>query len=308
MAKLRQPIPLDIPPKVDSVDSWLVVGLDPSLSRTGYAAMLVSPLLCRGINHDEAPAEWLAAGSVKPSETNEPVWVRSKAMALFLKDKITSLYEVVNPERHDPQCPECHGSGYYFEINNLKRECGCLLGTFHRPGLIISMEYPTPMNDFLVALNRILHAVFFEGDLCQKFSAIRVLTTNAATMRSLMGLKMRGSKNKKENILRAYEFIDKTGWPSLDTDSCDAVLHAIIARHAASIMLGLPNIVPERFKNVLCNSNKEIKGKGTRVRIITKGLLHRSEYWYPYERKEYTLLVKDAANPKPGLKRENFIL
>jgi hypothetical protein len=127
-------------------------------------------------------------------------------------------------------------------------------------------------------------------------------------MRSLMNLTMRGSQNKKENIQRAYEHISQTRWPSLDTDSCDAVLHAVIAKHAASIMLGLPDSVPERYKNVLCNSNKEVKGKGTRVRIITKGLLHREEYWYPYNREEYTLLIKDAANPKPGLQRENFTL
>jgi hypothetical protein len=177
-----------------------------------------------------------------------------------------------------------------------------------RIGLIVSMEYPTPMNDFLVALNRIIHLVFFEGDFYKRFAAVRVLTVNAASMRSLMHLTMRGSKNKKENIMRAYEFIDKSNWPQLDTDSCDGVLFAVIARHAASIMLGMPDDVPERFKIVLCNSNKEVKGKGTRVRIITKGLLHRSEYWYPYERKEYTLLVKDAANPKPGLRREHFTL
>jgi len=265
-------IPLDIPAKMDDVDSWLVVGLDPSLSRTGYAIMVV---------HSKATeplpvALWQDVGSVKPSEAKEPIWVRGKAMALHLRETIAKAFT--------------------------------LIGSPTRMGLIISMEYPTPMNDFLVALNRIIHLVFFEGDFYKQFAAIRVLTVNAATMRSLMNLKMRGASNKKENILRAYEYINKSRWPSLDTDSCDAVLHAVIAKHVAAIMLGFPDSVPERYKNVLCNSNKEVKGKGTRVRIITKGLLHRDEYWYPYIRKEYTLLVKDAGNPKPGLQREHLTL
>ena len=69
-------------------------------------------------------------------------------------------------------------------------------------GLLISMEYPTPMNDFLVALNRIIHLVFFEdGWYVSKLKTIRVLTTNASTLRSVMGLSKTGRKNKAENIL-----------------------------------------------------------------------------------------------------------
>jgi hypothetical protein len=270
--KLKKIIPLDIPAKMDDVDSWLVVGLDPSLSRTGYAIMYVDPR----VEGEKPAAFWQDVGSVKPSEASKPIWIRGKAMSVYLRETISKNFK--------------------------------LIGSPARTGLIISMEFPTPRNDFLVALNRIIHLVFFEGDFYKQFAAIRIMTVNPASMRSLMGLTMQGSKNKKENIVRAYEYISRQRWPSLDTDSCDAVLHAIIAKHAASIMLGLPESVPERFKNSLCNSNKEVKGKGTRVRIITKGLLHRDEYWYPYNREEYTLLVKDAANPKPGLKRENFTL
>ncbi|VVB50761.1 Uncharacterised protein [uncultured archaeon] len=175
-------------------------------------------------------------------------------------------------------------------------------------GLIISMEYPTPMNDFLVALNRIIHLVFFEDQMPLFFNTVRVLTTNAATLRSLMGLTARGTQNKKENIQRAYEYVSNLAWPQLDTDSCDAILLAVMGRYAAEIMLGHEYNVPDRFKTSLCNANKEVKGSGTRVRIITKGLLHRDEYWYSYERKEYVLAIKDAANPKLGLKRETFIL
>jgi hypothetical protein len=283
----KPPIPLEIPPKVDGVDAWLVVGLDLSLSRTGYAIAEVTaagPLT----GH-----QWLAVGSVKPDSASDPIWVRGKAMSLFLKRIITQAHhKLIFPENMD-----------------LGDEP---LPKYGKVGLLLSLEFPTPMNDFLVALNRILHLVLIEqsevNNFTSQFVAVRVLTTNASTLRSLMGLTMRGSKNKKENIVRAYEHIMRLVWPSLDTDSCDAVLLTEMGRYAAEIMLGHDYNVPERFKVALCNANKEVKGKGTRVRIITKGLLHRDEYWYPYERKEYTLLVKDAANPKPGLKRENLKL
>jgi|SRR5208282_3450341 len=275
--KAKKIIPLDIPAPMTDVEEWLVVGIDPSLSRSGYALMEVSPA------GQLTGFRWVKVGSVKPDDAKDPIWIRGKAMALYLRNQIVEVVEAMRLERPG-----------------------------RKIGLLISMEYPTPMNDFLVALNRTLHLVFFDtadsNILPHRFDAIRVLTTNAATLRSLMNLKMRGSANKKENIIRAYEYIKREYWPQLDTDSCDAVLLAMMGVYTAEILLGHDYNVPERFKNSLCNSNKEVKGKGTRVRIITKGLLHRDEYWYPYAPKEYTLRVKDAANPKPGLKRENFIL
>lgn len=264
----RKEVPLEIPPKMEGIDSWLVVGIDPSLSRTGYAIMYV---------HSAAAGQrlWQDVGSIKPSDAGDPIWVRGKAMALYLRETISRAYALISK-------PE-------------------------KTGLLISMEYPTPMNDFLVALNRIIHLVFFDGDFYKQFANIRILTTNASTLRSMMGLTMRGSKNKKENILKAYEFIPRSIWPSLDTDSCDAVLLAMMGQYASSVMLGIQDI-PDRFKTVLCNATQEVKGAGTRMRIITKGLLHRPEYWYSYERKPYTLLVKDAASPKSGLRREHFTI
>ncbi len=281
----KKPVPIEIPPWMRDVDAWLVVGLDPSLSRTGYALSL--------IKQDSEPTktaiEWLAVGSVKPDSAANPIWVRGKAMALYLQ-------QVIGKWADNAICP-LHFS-----------DAGGAPLLKKRVGLLVSLEFPTPMNDFLVALNRIIHLVFFEGDFHKRFAAVRVLSTNAATLRSLMGLTMRGAKNKKENILRAYSFVDRATWPSLDTDSCDAVLLSIMGHYAATIMLGLGDNVPGRFMTSLCNATKEAKGKGTRMRIITKGLLHRPEYFYPYERKNYTLLIKDAANPKPGLRREHFEL
>jgi hypothetical protein len=170
------------------------------------------------------------------------------------------------------------------------------------------MEYPTPMNDFLVALNRIIHLIFFETNLWQRFGTVRVLTTNAATLRSLMNLTKTGSKNKGENIARAYEFIDKTAYPKLDTDACDAVLLSMMARHTASILMGFPDEVPEKYLVSLCNAAQEVKGKGTRSKIITKGLLHRREYFYDYVKKNYVLLVRDAANASQRCTKHGYEL
>jgi len=269
--KVRPPLVLDIPPKIETVDIWLVVGLDPSMSRTGFAMMYVDA------NSTNESNNWVSVGSVKPDDSSKPIWARAKAMSLYLQEAMLRAY---------------NGLGVSFNI-----------------GLLISTEYPTPMNDFLVALNRILHVVLFDGAFPGQFSVVKILTTNASTLRSLMGLKARGATNKKENILRAYEFIDRVVWPGLDTDSCDAILLAMMGKYAAQIVSGYPGEVPERFKVSLCNAAKEAKGKGTRARIITKGLLHRTEYWYPYEKESYTLLVKDARRPTgKALTRDQFII
>jgi len=312
--KTPKEIPLRYP--VDSLDvkHWLVYGLDPSMSRTGYALMRVSlppppvgfssstPLRegepcshpgclhhvshpCEGCGRvagrgnvvvaadalpvDASRAEWLSVGSVKPQTSADPIWIRGKGMALYLKSCLSEAST-----------------------------------RFYRSGLLISMEYPTPMNDFLVALNRIIHLVFFEGDLWKAFSDVRVLTTNASTLRSLMGLSKTGRANKSENILRAYEFIDQAKWPSLDPDSCDAVLLAMMGRHAASILMGREQEVPERFRLSLCSDLKIKKGKGRNEREVTAGILHRPEYFYRYAAKDYTVCVRDAfLDKKAGLVR-----
>lgn len=190
---MKKVIPLNIPPKVNGIDAWLVVGLDLSLSRTGYAIAEVDTAgLLTG-------HQWLAVGSVKPDSAADPIWVRGKAMSLFLKRIITQAHhKLIFPENMD-----------------LGDEP---LPKYGKVGLLLSLEFPTPMNDFLVALNRILHLVLFEqsevNNFTSQFAAIRVLTINAATLRSLMELTMRGRKNKKENIGRAYEHIGKNRWPA----------------------------------------------------------------------------------------------
>lgn len=295
--KKKEPIPLLIPKANQNCKRWIVLGLDPSMTRTGFALLDVRPLIA--YTPEEGPstqAIWLAAGSIKPEKIEDiglhprnTLWIRGKAMSLYLREMIKSVAPEVGKEKgdlHICSAPEC-----------CKPEVG----------LIISMEYPTPMNDYLVALNRIIHLIFFEdGELARMFADIRVLTTNASTLRSLMKLTQRGSQNKGENILKAYEFIDKARFPELDSDACDAVLLAMMARHSASVQLGVPDEVPDNFLTSLCNATQEVKGKGRNAHTVIKGLLHRNEYWYPYKRMFINVLVKDASNASKRLARVAF--
>lgn len=297
-AKAKEPTPLLIPDATPRCKRWIVLGLDPSMTRTGFAMLDVRPELYT-TPEEGAPgtqAIWLAAGSIKPEKIEDTglhprntLWIRGKAMALYLREMVKS----VAPDRRAEQGD--------FHVCNTPECC--------KPevGLIISMEYPTPMNDYLVALNRIIHLIFFEdGELANMFAEIRVLTTNASTLRSLMKLTQRGSQNKGENILKAYTFIDKARFPELDSDACDAVLLAMMARHVGSILLGITHEIPDNFLNSLCNATQEVKGAGRNSHTVTKGILHRVEYWYKYERKSYVVCIKDASNPKKSLSRVNF--
>ena len=263
----KKPVELLLPEPTPMIKRWLIFGLDPSLSRTGYALMDIHA------REGATKAKWVQVGSVAPDNSGDPVWVRSKLIAGALRSILTNY----RPPEDETQ----------------------------ETGLIISMEFPTPQNDFLVALNRIIHATLFscsgvpfEKDdysiLSNNFGAIRVLLPNASTMRSLMGLTMRGSKNKKENIEKAYTFLDRDRFPNLDTDACDGVLMAMMARHVASYLLGYPDEVPKPFSFRYCNAEKDTKGKGRNERVITKGMLHRPEYWYPYEPKAYSLQWRNA--------------
>jgi len=288
--KAKNAPPITLPDPLPEVQQWLVLGLDPSMSRTGFALMQVKPS-ADGTTH----AVWRLAGSVKPESSADPIWLRGKMMSLYLRDLIDKASTDImgnDPTAWNQGVVEKNGVSYVNRTPAL--------------GLIISMEYPTPMNDFLVALNRILHLVFFETNLWARFTTVRVLTTNAATLRSLMNLTKTGAKNKAENINKAYEYIDKATYPKLDTDACDAVLLSMMARHTTSILLGHPEEVPEKFLVSLCNANQEMKGKGRNAKIITKGLLHRREYFYSYTRKTYTLIVNDASRHTNKLERIGY--
>jgi len=302
---VSKPVPVVYPTPLQGVSQWLVYGLDPSMSRTGYALLRVSlpddPLKCMPCQHPgclshashpcegcgrlgglyPTQAEWVEVGSVKAEKASDPIWIRGKGMALYLKGVLVS-----RGPRIDSQ-----------------------MGLPEPTGLLISMEFPTPMNDFLVALNRIIHLVFFENSqVTDRFRTVRILATNAATLRSVMGLSRTGRKNKVENILRAYDFINRGRFPRLDPDSCDAVLLAMMGRYTASVLLDRGREVPDRALHALCSGQQKAKGKGSHMHIVTQGILHRPEYFYEYARREYTLLVRYASSPKAGLERESYLI
>jgi hypothetical protein len=283
--KVKEPIPLLFPDPNQRIKRWIILGLDPSVSRTGFALLDVRPALAH--TPEEGPytdAGWLAAGSAKPDKIDDDlldarttVWIRAKAVALYLREVIKSVAPPIDPEKDSDV------------------------------GLIVSMEYPTPRNDYLWTMNRIINLVLFDdSEVAEAFGEVRIMLTNPSTLRSLHGLTQKGNQNKGENILKAYEFIDRKRFPQLDSDACDAILLCMMGRHAASIALGTKEEVPERFLTSMCNATQETKGKGRNAYVRTKGQLHRTEYWYKYERRDYAVAVKDASNPKKNLSRVNF--
>lgn len=272
--KVEKPIELTLPPHAEGIDRWVIFGLDPSLSRTGFAVMHITK------GEDRSAAKWLEVGSMKPEDSSDPVWVRSKSTALALRDKLASVIE-----------------------QHLKDE------DFSRTGLIISFEAPTPNNDFLTSISRILHLILFdEGSPTSLFARTHVQMTNAATLRRLMGLVQRGNSNKKENVARAYTFLDQGSYPNLDTDACDAVLMSMMARYSAAILMGFSHTIPERFLIALCNAEEEVVGKGRNAHTRIKGIMHRREYWTLYTRKEYAVLLRDARTKKARLDRQLFTI
>jgi hypothetical protein len=295
-AKIKEPVPLSLPQPNANIKRWIVLGLDPSMSRTGFAVMKVHPAIA--FTPEEGPhsiGSWLAAGSIKPDKIDNPmidaratVWIRAKAIAIYIREMIKQ----VAPER-----PSGYNGYGDFEPGRGVSDTG----------LIICMEYPTPQNDYLWSVNRIINLIMFEdGEVANAFGEVRILLINANSNRSVMGLTQRGNTNKGENIAKAYEFIDRAKYPELDVESCDGVLMAIWGRHAASAMLGTGEDIPEAFKLKLCRSDQTTKGKGRNAHLVTNGIMHRTEYWYCYQRAEYTVAIKDATNPKKNLKRVNF--
>lgn len=290
-AKVKPPTPLLVPDPNPKIKRWIVLGLDPSVSRTGFAILDVRP------DGTRTEATWLTAGSVKPDKIEDPnldarstVWIRAKAVALYLREVVKSVAPA------PPLLGDFEGYGD-FEPAHPRSDTG----------LIISMEYPTPENDYLWSVNRIIHLIMFDDhELARKFGEVRIQMTNASTLRSLMGLTQRGNSNKGENILKAYEYIDRKQYPQLDSDACDAILMCMMGRYAASFMLGTNAEVPERFVNAMCNATQEVKGKGRNSYIRVKGLFHQTQYWHKYERQNYSIAIKDASNPKKSLSRLNF--
>lgn len=259
-------IELSFPPKIEGISSWIVMGFDLSLSRSGWAVAVVK------IVDGKTELEFLGAGSVKPDDASLPVWLRGRMIGKGLLQ--ATLLPKVKALLNDGA------------------------------GMILSFEAFTPRNDYLSSVRRLVDSVFFSSDSPIINYPLYLLSINASTLRSIMGLVQRGVKNKKENINKSFEFIDKIQFPEIDSDACDAVLLTMCGRYTVSIVSGYSDEVPYKALTSLCNSKQEVKGKGRNSRIVTKGVLHRIEYWNKYTHQEtHTLCLKDASNPKKSLER-----
>lgn len=253
--------PVEIPlefPRDSFSGPYIVMGIDPSLSRTGIAFITVQ----------DGTAKFTSVGSIAPGPTSLPIWARSKAIGLTIKEQLLAQIEAV----------KVHPSSVR---------------------LIMVMEAPIPGYDYLSSLQDLIKLTLFEGsDLYTKLNKIQMLMVNAATLRSLMGLTQKGSKNKLENVARAYDFLDKKEFPTLDTDACDAVLLALMGRQALYILTEQEHLVPVAVKVALCSAEEITKGIGARARTFKKGVLHRPEYWYALTPNVVTIAHKDARSEK----------
>src|SRR5271157_3402070 len=97
--KIKEPTPLLIPQPDPHIKRWIILGLDPSMSRTGFAVLDVRPTHAH--TPEEGPyseARWVAAGSVKPDKIDDPdidaratVWIRAKAIATYIREMVKSV-------------------------------------------------------------------------------------------------------------------------------------------------------------------------------------------------------------------------
>lgn len=74
-------IEIKLPEVLTDIHRWVVVGLDPSLSRTGFAFLHV----------DAEQQRWSDVGSCKPQSSDGPVWLRAKLQGVFLRQKLEQL-------------------------------------------------------------------------------------------------------------------------------------------------------------------------------------------------------------------------
>jgi len=249
---------IKIPP-IHDIEEWVVVGIDPSLSRTG---------LCL-LNNLGDHWRWSHIASLKPFDASYPTWVRAIMMAEYILASVNKL---------DGCIPD-------------------ILGDFTpTKGLIITLEAPTPMNDHLNIVNKILHTIIVPG-LNIHFKEVYIQHVNAMTMRSCFGLKATGN-NKYENIQKAQEFAPAAIYPGIDSDSCDAILLSQFGRYTADFFLGKElSEIPDRIALALCDFTDVEKGKGRNAYVVKKGILYNPAYWFKYEPTEYSISIKDARIP-----------
>ena len=255
MARVAKPKPtvqdrIKVPEKRNEV-AWTIVGIDPSLSRTGLAIL---------DNTVDGPT-WTAIKSLKPDDPKAPSWIRSVMMANYITQSVLEN-EALNK------------------------------------GLMIVMEAPTPGNDYLATINKIIHAMVLpEIRDVSDYAKICVMHVNAMTMRSCLGLTAKGN-NKHENIKKSHDFADPAVFPGIDSDACDAVLLAQFGRYVSDVFLGKSTTdIPDKIAAALFDFTDVVKGKGRNERVVKKGIIYNPAYWFVFTPTAYSISVKDARVP-----------
>lgn len=282
---VKVPKILALPEIKPACNRWIILGLDPSLSSTGFALLLV----------DTDKNSWYEVGSVAPASTHELSWIRAKAMGVH----ITTLLRGAEVQEFLARGPA---------------------------GLMLSYEAPTPGNDFLATASICVRLTIRDDEEAMgMFTEHWELMTNAMTMRSIMGLTQKGSKNKKENQAKAWEFMPELEFPNLDTDACDGALFAVLGLWVARLFRdGIEAAkAPANFKSRFCDTTGTYKvvtrgldgkvvpagqKKGLKKEDATKehvstgvhGVLHDPRYWFPYSRQGREVKFKDARGKKGG--------
>lgn len=246
--------PANVPSK--GIKEWVVLGIDPSLSRTGIATCCID---------EHNTARWAFVGSARPASSHYAEWKRSRMIALEARKRAAMARTSVLAEEN--------------------------------VGLVLVMEYPPPMNDYLSGMNRVFNAVFFENSTLSVFSdysEVWQMYVNAATLRKIMRLHETGD-NKDENIARAYEFISSEAAPNLDSDACDAVMLAMAGRYCLSGIIHGFDTIPKLAAESMFDSNVVPKKEGKKMVEAPCGFVHKPQYWFENKLETLGLKVKDAA-------------
>jgi hypothetical protein len=210
-------------------------------------------------------ARWGFIGSLAPGDSSDLMWRRSKAIA---KGVLTRL----NIEIEDL---------------NTKDPVGLILA--------VEMAFPAGNGINLIALNRVLMSHILVPSLKNVFAEVRILSVLPQTLRSLMDLP-RDSKDKKANIVKAYEIISQEDHPYLDSDACDAVMMAMLGRCAAYALAGQTERLPNKILTAFCSSKPQARSAAGKIKKVMgmAGILHWQDYWATYIPAEVEMTVKSS--------------
>ena len=200
---------------------------------------------------------WQAVESYYPRGGDKSTWARGLALAIQIRATI---------ERHLHAHPDW--------------------------GHIVVFETPDPNNSYLMALNGIVQSVLWcssDGVTLQERAAVWRMNINAMTLRATLRLNVKVQGDKAINMALAQTFLEEGQYPGLNEDSGDAVLLAMMGRHAAMALNGLEAQVPPAPLQLLCSAGVKVKKRKAKVKgsdetaIILKekaaGLLHDPELW-----------------------------